>query len=270
MKTTTGWRSGFGLLAAVLLACWLLPGLGPERGLSLGVGACRAEEPAIVLQMLNLQSEKGTLRVFQGINNFYIWEQAWRDNLNLNLSNSSLYGVMNMDEASGGFGINQASVFNCNAILNSPGLAMAPMNSTVNSVLKNNALDLANTNYSTSLTGQGLGGAGVFMLNQTAGNINNSFTSVGVSIGPVLPAPNSPTQVMIQTGPNGASIALSNAQLKAFVATNDNSLQSTGQQTASATIDGQAFHNCAGVAAITQVSGNLNQVVNSIQVNVNR
>ena len=190
--------------------------------------------------------------------------------MNLSLGYSSLYGVMNMNEASGGFGINQASVFNCNAIVNSPGLVMPSMTSTVNSVLKNNALYLSNTNYSTSITGQGFGGAGVFILNQTVGNINNSFTSVGVSIGPVLPTPNSPTQVMIQTGANGAAIALSNAQLKAYVATNNNSLQSTGQQTASATIEGQAFKNFTGIAAITQVAGNLNQVVNSIQVNVNR
>lgn len=270
MKINRGSRSRAGLLPALLLACWFLPGLGPERALSLGVGVCQAEEPAIVLQMIRLRSGEGTLKVFQVINNFGVWERAFADNLNLDLNYSSLYGVMNMNEASGGFGINQGSVFNCNAIVNSPGVVMPAMTATIKSVLKNNALYLSNTHYSIAITGQGFGGAGVFMLNQTAGNINNSFTSVGVSIGPVLPAPNSPTQVMIQTGANGAVVALSNAQLKAYVATNNNSLQSTGQQTASATIEGQAFKNFTGVVAITQVAGNLNQVINSVQVNVNR
>jgi hypothetical protein len=270
MKIITGLRSGVGFLAALLLACWFLPGLGPERWVSPGVGVCRAEDPAIVLQTIGVRSEKGTLKVFQGISGFEVWTGAYTDHVGLDLSSSSLYGVLNLNEASGGVGINQAGVFNCNASVNSPGLLMAPMTASVNSVLKNNALDLGNNNFSTSVTGQGFGGAGVFMLNQTAGNLNNSFTSVGVSIGPVLPAPDLPTHVMIHTGPNGAAIALSNAQLKAFVATNDNTLQSTGQQTASATIEGQAFHNFAGVAAITQVSGNLNQVVNTVQVNINR
>jgi hypothetical protein len=270
MKINTGWRSRGGRVAALALACWFLAGFGPGRGLSLGVGVCQAEEPAIVLQMLMLRSGEGTLKVFQGINNLHVWESAFADNLNLNLSYSSLYGVMNLNEASGGFGINQASVFNCNAIVNSPGLVMPAMTSTVNSVLKNNALYLANNSYCTSLTGQSFGGAGVFMLNQTVGNINNSFTSVGVSIGPVLPTPKALPQVMIQTGTNGAAVALSNAQLKAYVASNDNTLQATGQQTASATIDTQAFKNFTGIVAVTQVAGNLNQVVNSVQVNVNR
>jgi hypothetical protein len=238
--------------------------------LSLGVGVCQAEEPAIVLQTIRLRSGEGTLKVFQGISNLDVWARAFADNLSLDLSYSSLYGVMNINEASGGFGINQGSMFNLNAMVNAPGLVMPPMTSTVNSVLKNNALYLSNTDYSTAITGQGFAGAGVLMLNQTAGNVNNSFTSVGVSVGPLLPTPNSPTQVRIQIGPNGAAIALSNAQLKAYVATNNNSLHSTGQQTASATMEGQAFKNFTGVAAITQVAGNLNQVINNVQVNVNR
>ena len=62
MKINKGWRSPAGCLAALLLACWFLPGLGPERALSPGVGVCQAEEPAIVLQMIRLRSGEGTLQ----------------------------------------------------------------------------------------------------------------------------------------------------------------------------------------------------------------
>jgi hypothetical protein len=267
MKINTGSRSRAGRLAALLLACWFLPGLGPGRVLSLGVGVCQAEEPAVVLQIISSRSEEGTLKVFQGISGLHIVASAITDNMSLNLSNSSLYGVMNVNEASGGFGINQASVFNCDATVNVPGLVMPAMTTTVTSVLKDNAVHLTGTtNYSTAITGQGFAGAGVLMLNQTAGNVNNSFTSVGVSVGPLLSTPpNSP----VITGLNGA-VALSNGQLQAYAATNNNHLTTTGKQIATATIDGAPFTNFTGVAAITQVTGNLNQVTNSVQVNVNR
>jgi hypothetical protein len=62
---------------------------------------------------------------------------------------------------------------------------------------------------------------------------------------------------------------LSSAQLSAVVASSGNTVSSTGTQKASATMQDGAFKDFTGIAAVTQVAGNMNQVVNHIGVNFN-
>ncbi|MCK9376131.1 MAG: hypothetical protein M0P73_08280 [Syntrophobacterales bacterium] len=114
---------------------------------------------------------------------------------------------------------------------------------------ENNSLMTNNTFYQATIGGQAFkGGTGIALVNQVSGNMNTQLKAVTVSMG------------------NGAAI-LNNSQLSNVNINND--LQVQGPMTAKVSLDEGAFQDFKGVASVTQVAGNLNQVATSLRINVN-
>jgi hypothetical protein len=115
---------------------------------------------------------------------------------------------------------------------------------------ENNSLVTGNTSYQATIGGQAFkGGTGIAAVNQVSGNMNSQLKAVTISIG------------------SGTAV-LNNAQLSHVNTNNDIQLQS-GPMTAKVSLDDGAFQDFRGVASVTQVAGNLNQVATSLRINVN-
>ena len=93
------------------------------------------------------------------------------------------------------------------------------------------------------------GGTGIAAVNQVSGNMNSQLKAITVNMG------------------SGAA-TLNNAQLSHVNTNNDIQLQS-GTMTAKVSLEDGAFQDFRGVASVTQVAGNLNQVSTSLRINVN-
>ena len=136
--------------------------------------------------------------------------------------------------------------------------------------LGNNSLITGNSDYSVTISGESFrGSSGIAAINQAAGNLNNQFTAIGVSVGRFQPTPVQPTIMFKMADGTSLLTGLSSAQLSAVIASSGNTASLTGNQKASATVQDGAFKDFTGLAAVTQVAGNMNQVVNSLRVNVN-
>jgi hypothetical protein len=114
---------------------------------------------------------------------------------------------------------------------------------------ENNCLVSSNTSYQTSIGGQAFRGAtGIAVVNQVAGNMNTQLKAVTINMGP------------------GAAV-LNNAQLGLVNTHND--IQVQGPMTAKVSLDDGTFQDFRGIASVTQVAGNLNQVATSLRININ-
>lgn len=91
---------------------------------------------------------------------------------------------------------------------------------------------------------------GICAVSQVVGNLNSTGTSINLSF-----------------GGQPAVVALSTTQLAAINSQNSHSIQ--GNFTAKVSLQDNALQGSSGVAAITQVAGNLNQVLGNVSVNVN-
>ncbi len=238
-----------GGLIMLFMAVWGSPNLGLDQDSSLGVGFCLAEDSfAQQISIDNQISETNSSRASA-----------------IDRSFQGSRGIMGVNQAAGSV-CNQSTVVRVDM---APGISQPRQ--TLGMYLGNNSLITGDSNYSVSISGDSFrGSSGIATINQSAGNLNNQFTSVGVSVGRFQPTPAQPTIIFNQITNTSAVVGLSNAQLSAVIANSGNTVTATGTQKASATIADGAFKDFTGLAAVTQVAGNMNQVVNHIGVNVNR
>jgi hypothetical protein len=228
---------------------WGSPNLSQEQGSPLGVGLCLAEESfAQQTSMDNQISEMG-LSSATAINSSF---QGSR-------------GIMSINQATGSVS-NQGAVVKVDK---TSGISL-PTKFSVGMSLGNNSLVTSNSDYSVTISGESFrGSSGIAAINQAAGNLNNQVTAVGVSVGGVQPTTVQPTIMFNRVDGTSVLTGLSTDQLSAVIASSGNTVTSTGNQKASATVQDGAFKDFTGLAAVTQVAGNMNQVVNSLRVNVN-
>lgn len=234
---------------------------------------CKAEEPsAITFQEIRDQSSSGMLAVRQSTSNLQVIDGAVSRRVSGEFNNSIFSGIMNMNEASG-FGINQGSVIRVAVSFNNQIPVLLPQMKLLGMTsLANNSLTSFNSEYSTSLSGQGFQGSGVMAINQISGNMNNQFTAIGVSLGNQNPATGPMTSIaaFINTAavPGINTAILSTDQLKIISATFNNTLDAAKQK-ASTIVEEGTFQNFSGICAVSQVAGNMNQVINNLNVNIN-
>jgi hypothetical protein len=234
---------------------------------------CRAEEPpAITIQEIREQSSNGMLTVKQNTSNLQVNEGSVSRNVSAEFNNSRVSGIMNMNEASG-FGINQGSVIRVDVAVNNQIPVLLPQMKLLEMTsLANDSLTSSNCEYSTILSGHGFQGSGVMAINQTSGNMNNQLTTIGVSLGNHLPAISPMTSIAAfmntASDPGISAAILSTDQLKTITATFNNTLD-VAKQKASTTVEEGTFQNFSGICAVSQIAGNMNQVTNNLNVNVN-
>jgi len=120
---------------------------------------------------------------------------------------------------------------------------------TLATVHENNRLITGNASYQATIAGQAFKGAtGIVAVNQSAGNMNSQLKAITVCMG-------------------NAAAALNNSQLSQV--NSNNNIQVQGHMTAKVSLDDGAFQDFKGVASVTQVAGNLNQVATSLRININ-
>ncbi len=263
------------IIKALHLTAILTAIAATEAGILLFSGTtwCKAEElPAITLQEIKTYSSKGILTVNQSTSNLEIIEKYVSRNVSSALNNLTLSGIMNINIASG-FGINQAGVIRVDSSFNNEIPFFSPQMELLGTMsLANNRLNSSNTEYSAVISGNGLHGSGVMVLNQISGNLNNQLTAVGVNVGHLSPRKSqitSMSEFVNSASAHGINAAiLSTQQLETVTATYNNTLKAA-QQKASATIEEGALTNFSGICAVSQIAGNMNQVTNNLTVNVN-
>jgi hypothetical protein len=124
------------------------------------------------------------------------------------------------------------------------------------SQVANNTLSTSASSYQVGILGTSFaGGAGVVMVNQSAGNMNTQFNAFNLAIGPM--------------GANGAR-GLTDIELCAVKANNFIIQDPAAPNKYSTKLDleGGAFHNFTGMWSSNQVAGNQNQVATVFNVNV--
>lgn len=252
----------FWLKVGVLITFFLMVGgyqnLGLERASLLGVGVCLAEDPG------NIPITEGALTIQQSSTGIQIFENGGSRFGTIGRSFQGYRGIMNLNQATG-FSNNQGTLVHIDMAST---VAMPQL--WISMYLGGNKLNITNSDYSVSIGSQSFqGSSGIAALNQAAGNLNNQYTAVGLSIGKIQPITNLPT--VLFKGENGSSAiaGLSSAQLNAVIANAGNDVTFSGKQKASANLQEGAFQDFSGIAAISLVAGNMNQVVSNVRVNVN-
>ena len=237
-----------GGLIIFFMTVWGPAHLVKEQGSSLGVDLCLAEESfAQQTSMDNLISEMGLSSAAA-----------------INRSFQGSRGIMSMNQAAGSLS-NQSVVVKVDM---TSGISLPKF--SVGMSLGNNSLITGNSDYSVTISGESFrGSSGIAAINQAAGNLNNQFTAVGVSVGGVQPTTVQPTIMFNRVEGTSVLTGLSSAQLSAVIASSGNTVSLTGNQKASATVQDGAFKDFTGLAAVTQVAGNMNQVATSLRVNIN-
>ena len=141
----------------------------------------------------------------------------------------------------------------------------------VSMYLGGNKLRITDSDYSVSIGSQSFqGSSGIAALNQAAGNLNNQYTAVGLSVGKIQPITHLPTILFKNATGSSVITGLSSAQLNAVIANAGNDVTFSGKQKASANLQEGAFQDFSGVAAVSLVAGNMNQVLSNVRINVNR
>lgn len=238
-----------GGLIFFFMTLWGSPNLGFQQGSPLGVGLCLAEE------FFGQQFSIGNQISEEGVSSATAIDRSFQGSR----------GIMSMNQAVGSAS-NQSAVVKVDM---TSGISLPKL--SVGMYLGNNSLTTDNSNYAVTISGESFrGSSGIAAVNQAAGNLNNQFTAVGVSVGRFQPIPVQPTIMFNQVNGTSLMVGLSSAQLSAVVANSDNTVSMTGNQKASATVPDGAFKDFTGIAAVSQVAGNMNQIVNHIGVNVNR
>ncbi len=206
--------------------------------LNLGMGSARAQDEVYQKSMASIYGNKLT--------------EAGTNNLanTVNGSFQNFQGVAALNQASGTLN-SQANLL---AVTMGSGGGLQLNGSGLSSQVRNNTLTLApgaSSNYSAIIGGQSFwGGSGIAMLNQVSGNMNVQLSQVGLNIGA------------------GAVTALSSQQLSAISAHNRVNIPAGAAMNAKVKLDDGAFQNFTGVANVSQVAGNLNQVMTAININV--
>jgi len=245
-------RLGVGILAVLLLAASF-----PAK--------CLAGDST---QDIMVDTQWGYLGARQSITGFNTGGMGGSGTVILNLTNSTIRGLYNVNAAMGSLR-NQGSVIMVNL---APHQFLPPLTVDVQMNLSNNYATFGDYNYSTNLQANSLQGGGLAVMNLMAGNFNNQFSSVALHFSKgTLPSTlaSGPGTASIVTSNGGNLVTLTNAQLEAVAATSGNSFTDLGKAKASATVEGDALMNFSGIVAINNLAGNGNQVQNNIQMTIN-
>jgi hypothetical protein len=114
---------------------------------------------------------------------------------------------------------------------------------------EDNTLITGRSSYQTTIGGHSFRGAtGILAVNQVSGNMNTELKAITVCVG-------------------NAEAVLNNSQLSQVNSNNNIKLQ--GPSTYKVSLDDGTFQDFKGVASVTQVAGNLNQVSTSMRININ-
>jgi hypothetical protein len=232
-----------GILVSVLtLAPWWPSGLPvPLLGLFAGFAQETAPSGAVI------QSYAGvSIEAVSNISGNYVAETN-------TIYDSSLMGSF---QGFQGLGTSNQAAGNLNNQGTYIGFAMTGNNNTLRTTdvtlatkHENNILVTGNTSYQATIGGQAFkGGTGIAAVNQVSGNMNSQLKAVTINMG------------------SGGAV-LNNTQLSNVNTNND--IQMQGPMTAKISLDDGAFQDFRGVASVTQVAGNLNQVATNIRINVN-
>jgi hypothetical protein len=180
---------------------------------------------------------------------FTVFEQGTTGRVSINNSYQGAQGVFTINQVGGNLN-KLATTISYNEITGNSPASLLPIMYT--SIINNNTIYNYGNDYRAVLGGNSFKGAqGIVAINQVVGNINHSFTSVGVSM----------------TGAPGMAMTLDNLSLSDVTA--QNAVQTLGGSVAEVRIDSGAFQDFKGVGTVTQVAGNLNQVANRISLRIN-
>jgi len=248
-----------GVLITFFLMGWGSQNLGLGRASLLGVGGCLAEDSG------NIPITEGSLTVHQSSIGIQLFDTGGSRFGTIGNSFQGYRGIMNLNQATG-FSNNQGTLVHIDMASK---VAMPQL--WLSMYLGGNKLRIANSNYAVSIDSYSFrGSSGIAAVNQAAGNLNNQYTAVGFSVGKLQPLTKLPT--VFFKNENGSSVitGLSSAQLNAVIASAGNDVTCRGNQKASANLQEGAFQDFCGVAALSLVAGNMNQVVSNVRVNVSR
>ena len=189
-----------------------------ERASVFGVGVCLAEDPG------NIPITEGALTVQQSSIGIQIFETGSSRFGTIGHSFQGYRGIMSLNQATG-ISNNQGTLVHIDMASK---VAMPQL--WVSMYLGGNKLRIANSDYSVSIGSQSFqGSSGIAALNQAAGNLNNQYTAVGLSVGKLQPITNLPT--ILFKNANGSSVitGLSSAQLNAVIASAGNDVTCSGK-----------------------------------------
>ena len=232
-----------GILASVLtLASWLSWGL-PVPLADIPAGFAQESAPSGTV----IQGRSGvSIEAVSYITGNYMEETSALHESSLMSSFQGFKGLGATNQAAGNLN-NQGTYI---------GFAMSGSNNalmtadvTLATRLENNTLVTRSAVYRATIGRQAFRGAtGIVAVNQVAGNMNSQLKAITVNMG-------------------NAAAVLNSSQLSQI--NTNNNIERQGPMRAKVSLDEGAFQDFRGVASVTQVAGNLNQVTTSLRINVN-
>jgi hypothetical protein len=232
-----------GILASVLtLASWW-PSSLPVPLVSIPAGCAQESAPNGAI----IQGRAGvSIEAVSNISGNYVAETSAIHACSLMGSFQGFKGVGAINQAAGNLN-NQGTYIGFAATASTNALMTTDV--TLATVHENNTLITGPSSYQATIGGQSFKGAtGIVAVNQAAGNMNSQLKSVTVCMG-------------------NATAVLNNSQLSQV--NSNNNIQVQGPLTAKVSLDDGTFQDFKGVASVTQVAGNLNQVATSLRININ-
>jgi hypothetical protein len=236
-----------GILAAVLtLASWLSWGL-PVLLTSIPPGFAQESAPNGTI----IQGYAGvSIEAVSNITGNYVAETSGVYASNLMGSFQGFKGVGATNQAAGN--LNNQGTYIGFAETGSKN-ALMTTNITLATITANNRLDTTEKiSYKAKIGDKAFNGAtGIVAVNQAAGNMNSQLNAVTVCMG-------------------NAAAVLNNTQLSRINSNNTiNTPVKGAMPSAEVSLADDTFQNFKGVASVSQVAGNYNQVVTSIRININ-
>jgi hypothetical protein len=234
-----------GILASVLtLASWW-PSSLPVPLVSIPAGCAQESAPNGAI----IQGRAGvSIEAVSNISGNYVAETSAIHACSLMGSFQGFKGVGAINQAAGNLN-NQGTYIGFAATASTNALMTTDV--TLATIHENNRLDIGNASYQATIGGQAFKGAtGIVVANQAAGNMNSQLKAVTVCMG-------------------NATAVLNNSQLSQINTNNTIKAQGPMNTNANVSLDPGTFQDFKGVASVTQVAGNLNQVATSIRINVN-
>jgi hypothetical protein len=231
-----------GILASVLsLASWLPWGL-PIPLASIPASLAQESAPSGTI----IHGRAGvSIEAVSNITGNYVAETCSVYESNLTSSFQGFKGVGATNQAAGNLN-NQGTYVGF--AMTSGNNALLTNDVTLATITKDNTLVTKSASYKATIGGQAFKGAtGIVVVNQVAGNMNAQLNAVTVCMG-------------------NASNVLNNTQLARI---NSNNKIEGFMPSAKVSLEDGTFQDFRGVASVSQVAGNYNQVATSLRINVN-
>jgi hypothetical protein len=241
-------------LRPCLLFLILLLVAAPFPGVSQG-------EDNYTVQEFSTSTTDNSIKFFQGISGWYV-NLNESGTVSVGFNNVTLNGIYNLSAGMGSIR-NQGSLA---FVTIQPDQVVPAATLQGFSYSGNNRVIVNDYNYSVSLSLNNFKGSGILLLNLMAGSFSNQFTSVNFSMGKNNTPKPSPAIFTAQSG-NPTVASLTNDQMEAIAATQNNDFKFLGKQQASASVEGNPQIN--GVCVITLSAGVNNLVSHNVRVNFN-